>query len=68
MSTLRFILEEGISTERMMLGIIKNGQGDKLFWVREDLIVREKGTQESSELEWKYDVKRMCADDGRRRG
>lgn len=31
MSTLRFILEVGISTERVMLGIIKNGQGDKLF-------------------------------------
>jgi hypothetical protein len=31
MSTLRFILEVGVSTEREMLGIIKNGQGDKLF-------------------------------------
>ena len=30
-NALRFILEEGISKERVMSGIIKNGQGDKLF-------------------------------------
>ena len=30
-NALRVILKVGISTERVMLGIIKNGQGDKLF-------------------------------------
>jgi hypothetical protein len=67
-NALRVILKVGTSTRVVMFGVFRNGQGDRLFWVREDVIVREKGTQESSGIEWEYVVKRMCADDGRRRG
>ena len=49
-NALRVILKVGTSTRVVMFGVFRNGQGDQLF-VREDVIVREKGTQESSRIE-----------------
>jgi hypothetical protein len=61
--TLRFILEGRYLDESGDVGMIKNGQGDQLFWVKEDLIVKGKELKR----EFRNRTRIRCKEDVRRR-